>query len=192
MDTKTVYGYAADGKYTHDLALDSTDKAPVTGQWLIPANCTETKPPKVKSGYDRVWNGTKWEYVEIPVEPEPPTPKPPTLDEVKAQKISELKMHRDAEEVAPVTTDKGVFDYDDKSRDRLYIARQALTDAGGKDTITWTTADNQRVPLGVSDFANINGAAANRSNALHIKYNELKDQVNACTTIDEVENIKWE
>ena len=101
-------------------------------------------------------------------------------------------MHRDTEEVEPITTDKGIFDYDDKSRDRLAIARQALEDNGGKGEITWTTADNQRVPLGVSDFATINGAAANRSNALHIKYNELKEQVNACTTVDEVEAIGWE
>lgn len=189
MDTKTVYGYAANGKYTHDLTLDNTDKAPVTGAWLIPANYTETKPPKEKEGFDRVWNGKKWEYVEIP-QPEP-TPEP-TLDELKAQKISELKMHRDTEEVAPVTTDKGIFDYDDKSRDRLYIARQALTDAGGKDTITWTTADNQRVPLGVADFAAINAAAATRSNALHVKYNSLKDEVNAAQTKEDVEKIVWD
>lgn len=191
MEIKTVYGYAVDGKYTHELTLDSTDKAPVTGQWLIPANYTETKPPKAKSGFDRVWNGTKWEYVEIPVQPEPPAPEPPTLDEVKAQKISELKGHRDTEEVEPVTTDKGIFDYDDKSRDRLAIARQALEDNGGKGEITWTTADNQRVPLGVADFAAINGVAATRSNELHIKYNDLKEQVNACETIKAVEAITW-
>ena len=188
-NTKTVYGYDHDGKYTHDLILDSTDKAPVTGEWLIPAGYTATKPPAEKEGFDRVWNGSKWEYIEIP---EPPAPPEPTLDEAKAAKISELKMHRDTEEVEPIQTEKGIFDYDDKSRDRLSIARQALEDNGGKGEITWTTADNQRVPLGVSDFATINGAAATRSNALHIKYNELKDQVNACTTIDEVEAISWE
>ena len=188
-NTKTVYGYDHAGKYTHDLILDSTDKAPKTGQWLIPAGYTDIKPPAEKAGYDRVFNGSKWEYVAIT---EPPAPPVPTLDEAKAAKIQELKYHRDTEEVAPITTDKGIFDYDDKSRDRLAIARQALEDAGGKGTITWTTADNQRVPLGVADFATINGAAATRSNALHIKYNELKEQVNACTTIEEVENIKWE
>ena len=185
-NTKTVYGYDHDGKYTHDLTLDKTDKAPVTGEWLIPAGYTNIKPPAEKEGFDRVWNGSKWEYVAIP---EPPAP---TLNEAKAAKINELKYYRDTEEVAPITTDKGIFDYDDKARDRLSIARQALEDAGGKGEITWTTADNQRVPLGVSDFATINGAAATRSNALHIKYNELKEQVNACTTVDEVENIEWE
>lgn len=119
-----------------------------------------------------------------------PAPEPP-LDEVKAAKIDELKGIRDAKEVEPITTDKGVFDYDDKSRDRLAIARQALTDAGGTGTIVWTTADNQRVPLGIADFAAINGAAATRSNNLHVTYNELKQRVNAATTADEVKKIVW-
>ena len=91
----------------------------------------------------------------------------------------------------PIQTENGIFDYDDKSRDRLAIARQALTDAGGTGTIMWTTADNQRVPMGVVDFAAINGAAAVRSNALHVLYNDLKTQVNACETVEEVEAIVW-
>ena len=125
--------------------------------------------------------GEYYEVVEIPAL---------TLDEVKAQKISELKGIRDAKEVEPIQTDKGIFDYDDKSRDRLAIARQALTDNGG-GSITWTTADNQRVDMGIVDFAAINGAAAVRSNELHIKYNELKQRVNAAQTVEEVNAIQW-
>lgn len=120
-----------------------------------------------------------------------PPPVVPDLDEVKAAKIAEFKTIRDTKEVEPLQTDKGIFDYDDKSRDRLAIARQALTDAGGTGTVVWTTADNQRVPLGVADFAAINAAAAERSNALHVLYNELKTQVNACETVEEVEAIVW-
>ena len=126
--------------------------------------------------------GEYYEVVEIPA---------PTLDEAKAQKIAEFKSIRDTKEVEPIRTDKGLFDYDDKSRDRLAIARQALTDAGGTGTIMWTTADNQRVAMGVTDFATINGAAAMRSNELHIKYNELKTQVNDCETVEEVNAIVW-
>lgn len=128
-------------------------------------------------------------YVNGEFVPEPPYV--PPLEDVKAAKISELKGIRDAKEVEPIRTDKGLFDYDDKSRDRLAIARQALTDAGGTRTIMWTTADNQRVPMGVADFAAINGAAAERSNSLHVLYNELKEQVNACETVEEVEAIHW-
>lgn len=155
--------------------------------YLLPADCTWTEPLTEKEGYKVKWTGEAWEYEEIPVEPEP---EPPTLDDVKAQKIAELKSIRDTKEVEPIRTDKGIFDYDDKSRDRLYIARQALTDAGGGE-IVWTTADNQRVAMTIADFAAINGAAAVRSNALHIKYNELKQRVNAAETVADVTTIVW-
>ena len=125
--------------------------------------------------------GEYYEVVEIPA---------PSLEEVKAQKISELKGIRDAKEVEPIQTDKGIFDYDDKSRDRLSIARQALTDNGGGE-IVWTTADNQRVSMTIADFAAINGAAAVRSNALHVKYNELKESVKKAKTAEEVNAIQW-
>lgn len=39
--------------------------------WLLPANCTFTEPLPEKNGFDRVWNGTEWEYQEIVPEPEP-------------------------------------------------------------------------------------------------------------------------
>ena len=155
--------------------------------YLLPADCTWQEPLNEKEGYKVKWNGEAWEYEEIPVEPEP---EPPTLDEVKTQKIRELKGIRDTKEVEPVQTDKGLFDYDDKSRDRLAIARQALTDAGGGE-IVWTTADNQRVSMGIADFAAINGAAAVRSNALHVKYNELKESVKKAKTAEEVNAIQW-
>ena len=125
--------------------------------------------------------GEYYEVVEIPA---------PSLEEVKAAKISELKGIRDTKEVEPVQTDKGLFDYDDKSRDRLAIARQALTDNGGGE-IVWTTADNQRVSMGIADFAAINGAAAVRSNALHVKYNELKESIKEAKTAEEVNAIQW-
>ena len=83
--------------------------------WLLPANCTWEEPLEEKEGYKIKWNGNEWEYEEIPV---PPDPEPPTLEEVKAQKIAELKGIRDTKEVESIRTDKGIFDYDDKSRDR--------------------------------------------------------------------------
>ena len=128
---------------------------------------------------------TAAEWAELHPAPEPP------LDEVKAAKIAELKGIRDSKEVEPIATSKGLFDYDEKSRDRLAIARQALEDADGAGTILWTTADNQRVPLGIADFAAINAAAATRSNALHVTYNELKARVNAAQTAADVRAVEW-
>lgn len=115
-----------------------------------------------------------------------------TLDEAKETKINELKSIRDTKEVEPVQTSKGIFDYDDKSRDRLAIARQSLTDNPSVESIVWTTADNQRVAMTVADFAEINSMAAYRSNRLHVKYNDLKAEVNAAQTVEEVEAITWD
>ena len=186
-----AYKYDSNGIYAGQIncQLDPRETKKAGKEiYLVPANSTTIEPPPEKSGYDIMWKGAAWAYEKIPV---PPEPEPPTLDEVKAAKIDELKGIRDMKEVEPITTDKGVFDYDDKSRDRLAIARQALADAGGTGTIVWTTADNQRVPIGVADFAAINGAAAARSNELHIIYNDLKARVNAATTADEVRAIVW-
>lgn len=148
--------------------LDAYSKA---AEW-----CNDTQTATIED------KGEYYEVVEIP---------PPSLDEVKVNKISELKSIRDTKEVEPVQTDKGLFDYDDKSRDRLAIARQSLIDNPSVTSIIWTTADNQRVPLTSEDFATINTVAAVRSNELHIKYNTLKEQVNACETVEEVEAISW-
>lgn len=117
----------------------------------------------------------------------------PTLEEVKTNKIAEFKALRDSEEIADIEYNGNIYDYDDKARERLQIARQSIADSGVEGaSIVWTTADNQRVVLTVQDFAGINTAVAYRSNVLHIKYNELKAQINACTTVEEVEAIKWE
>ena len=186
-ETKIVYGYNKDKKYTNILILDYTDKAPVTNKWLIPKNYTEIEVLAPKEGYDRYFEDNTWIYKEIEKEPE----KEETLEEVKQKKINEFKMKRDTEEVEPIEHNGNIFDYDDKSRDRLHIARQALEDTK-QESILWTTADNKRVELHIEDFVAINTNAAVRSNALHIKYNILKEQVIGAETKEEVESIIWE
>lgn len=59
--TKTVYAYAADGKYAGERTLDDTDRSPISGAWQIPGNMTEVKPPAAKEGYDLYWRSGKWE-----------------------------------------------------------------------------------------------------------------------------------
>lgn len=73
METKKVYVISVNKKYAGELILDNTDKSP-SGRWNIPANCTDVKPPTDLDGFNIVWSGTNWEYVEIqkePIEPEP-------------------------------------------------------------------------------------------------------------------------
>ena len=51
--------------------------------WLLPANSTFVEPLETKDGYDVVWNGTAWEYKEIPQ----PEPEPEPTQEEKEQRV---------------------------------------------------------------------------------------------------------
>lgn len=59
--------------------------------YLMPADSTDIVPPEPKDGYDIVFNGTDWEYKEIPKEPEP-EPHEPTAEEKAQARIAELKL----------------------------------------------------------------------------------------------------
>ena len=93
METKTVYAYAADGKYIGERTLDDTDRSPISGAWQIPGNMTETQPPAATEGYDICWRDGKWEQVERPKpapDPEPPTETEP--QEMDVQPIPETEL----------------------------------------------------------------------------------------------------
>ena len=156
--------------------------------WLLPANCTWEEPLTDKEGYKVKWNGNEWKYEEIPV---PPEPEPPTLEEVKEQKINELKAVRDAKEMEPVLYAARKFDFDSKSYERITAAIYALDMQGATSTISWTLADNSSTPVTANDLRGVIAAAAVRSDALHTAYRALKSQVQAAETVDDVNNIMW-
>lgn len=70
---KIVYQYDEKKIFKTKLLLDDSDLSP-SGSWNIPAGCTEIEPLEEKEGYKIKWNGSEWEYEEIPKEPEPPEP----------------------------------------------------------------------------------------------------------------------
>ena len=124
--------------------------------------------------------GEYYECVAIPA---------PSLEELKQAKINELKNIRNNEEVKPISYQGYRFDYSDKARDRINAAIIALDVSKGK--ITWTTADNTNVTVTADDLRGVVANVAVRSNELHVKYRELKEQVLQCTTAEEVAEIVW-
>ena len=124
--------------------------------------------------------GEYYECVAIPA---------PSLDELKQAKINELKTIRDTEEVKPIAYNGNLFDFDDKARDRINSAIIALSITG--QSIEWTTADNTEVMVNADDLRSVIAAVSLRSNELHVKYRKLKEQVEACTTKEQLEKIEW-
>lgn len=120
----------------------------------------------------------------------PPNDGPLSLEETKANKIALMKAKRDAEEVKPIAYNGNWFDFDDKARDRINSAIIALSITG--QSIEWTSADNTNVLVTADDLRGVIAAVAMRSNELHVKYRQLKEQVEACTTKEALEKIVWE
>ena len=42
------------------IILDKSDICPISGKWLMPANCTDIEPPKVEEGYKVSLQDGKW------------------------------------------------------------------------------------------------------------------------------------
>ena len=125
--------------------------------------------------------GDYYEVVAIPA---------PSLDEVKAQKITSLKAQRDNLEVGDITVDGNTFDYDAKARERINNAIIALQASNG--SILWTLADNNSVLVTAQDLVAVVSAVAVRSNTLHIAYRDAKAKVNAAMTAEEVNAVELE
>lgn len=61
---KIVYQYDKTTKFfTSSFELDDSDKSP-SGQYQLPAFCTEIAPGAFKDGYSQRWTGSVWEYVD--------------------------------------------------------------------------------------------------------------------------------
>lgn len=114
------------------------------------------------------------------------------IEQLRQQKIAELKYQRDTAEVEPVEYGGHLYDYDSKARDRINAAIIALSLQGEGASIDWTTADNQDVKVTANDLRMVIAAVAARSNKLHTAYRAAKAQVEAAVTADEVRAVCME
>lgn len=116
-----------------------------------------------------------------------------TIEEKKQCIIERLKAIRDHKEQDEIMYNNISFDADEISQQRMDKARKFLED-NNVASITWTTAENTRVDIGVQDFKNINTLIALRSNDLHVRYNQLKAYINSLSEDynDLLDLIDWD
>lgn len=115
----------------------------------------------------------------------------PSVQEVQEEMIARFKANRDAEEVKPIEYQGKLYDYDEKARDRINAAIIALDAQGEGANIAWTLADNSSVTVTANDLRMVIANVAIRSNTLHVKYRDLKENVLACKSLKELEQISW-
>lgn len=199
-----TYHYDEETKeYTHseEAFLDPLEsKKEGSPVYLLPANATFAAPTP-QDGYASIWNGEAWDNIEdnrgkkywLSTDPYGTEARTMTelgalpngaiftaplksLKEAQEYAIYLLKQARDNAEVEPIEVDGNTYDYDDKARERMRIARQALDD-GLTDTLRWTLADNTVADITLDTFIGINNQAALRSSQLHATYNERKARI---------------
>lgn len=122
----------------------------------------------------------------------------PTLDELKRSQKDKINAAKDAAEAAsPFLYMEKPFDFDPLSRERLNVAIQLaqslkITNVPGNTVIAdWKLYDNTMTELTVDALVLMPQAFAERSAFLHEKAWGLKEDIDAATTIEQVETINW-
>lgn len=119
---------------------------------------------------------------------------PRTLDQIKAEKWSELKARRDAEECGGFEWDGSRFDSDADSQRRIQgmvqLAQISLAQ-GLPFSIDWTLFDNTVRTLSAEDGIAVGLAMAEHIGAVFAHGQALRAQLDACTTAEQVAEIHW-
>lgn len=146
-------------------------------------------------------NGDAW--VAIPVPPSPlhifdwPTKNwidPRTLARAKVTRWSEIKRNRDLLEASGFPYLGKVLDSDERSVQRITTvvqAAQAAIGAGVSFSIVWTCADNSTLALDAMAAIGMPVALAQYADQLHQTAKALRAQIEAATTVAQVEAIAW-
>ena len=115
---------------------------------------------------------------------------PRTLDDHKVAKWAQIKRDRDEAEFGGFTWDGSPFDSDAISQSRIQGAVQLAAMAPGF-TIDWTLANNSVRNLSAADLANVGAALGMHIAAQHAKARTLRSQIEAATTVAEVDAVTW-
>ena len=115
---------------------------------------------------------------------------PRPLHELQAEKWAEIKRNRDTAEFGGFTWDDSQFDSDAISQSRIQGAIQLSAMVPGF-TIDWTLANNTVRTMNAADLANVAAALGMHVAAQHDKARTLRSQIEAATTVAEVDAVTW-
>lgn len=102
----------------------------------------------------------------------------------------QIKAEREARMNAPITVQGLTLDADAKSRENLMGAVLEMQ-ATGRAHRQWTLANNSRQNLTMAQLVAIGSAIADRTESLQNLSQDLREQIEAAETAEEVEAIVW-
>lgn len=160
-----------------------------------------------ESGIPAIWN----HYIEIPILDlysrtqqyllltEPFTgstimPEVSDLEKEKLKKWFEIKLERNRREFGGFTWGGSIFDSDSTAQSRIQGGVQLATIAQASNqpfTINWTLQDNSVIALNGTQMIQVGMALAQHVQTLHETARVLRAQVDAATTVEQIEAINW-
>jgi len=118
----------------------------------------------------------------------------PVLEDLKQVKRQQINAERDRIEQSGFLFNGYLLDSDIHSIQRIAVAAQAAQwaiNTGQVNAVNWTCADNSVITLTAAEVITIPSVLAQHSANLHHIARQLKDQVDAAQTIDQLNNIVW-
>lgn len=116
---------------------------------------------------------------------------PARFAEIKAEARERITTARNTEESAGFTAYGKVFDSDSAALQRISVVALAAKMADETFSIDWTCADNSVITLSKAQFSMLPAIMAQAANALHIKARALKAQIDAASSLEEIEAVQW-
>lgn len=112
-----------------------------------------------------------------------------TVEKTKAK--DRITLARNAEEFAGFMAYGKEFDSDSDSQRRILIAANTAQVVGEAFSIEWTCADNSVLTLDYAQMLGLPAIMAQYGDTLHQKARTLKAQIDAATTLEEINAVVW-
>lgn len=109
----------------------------------------------------------------------------------KSEARRRINKARDEKEANGFQAFGKVFDSDQRSIQRISLAVHAATAMGDGFVIDWTCKDNSVVALSYAQVLQLPMIMAAAGMALHVKARDLKAQIDAAQTLEEIEAVVW-
>lgn len=116
------------------------------------------------------------------------------LEQAKLEKIKKLKIIRDEKISEDIEVDGAVYQIKEKDLQKFFLKKieADINPEMKTKKEKWRLADNTYKEIDFSDILNILNAYGQRQREIFTKFGLLEYQVNNCSTVEEIETIKWE
>lgn len=122
------------------------------------------------------WNGVEWEV---------------NLNEVKKLKNEEFKRIRDKKISEDLEVEEALFQVRPEDLQKFFL-KKIEADLGTTKPDNWRLADNTYIEIDFEFIKKILEAYGARQRAIFTQFGMLEHQINNCSTVEEIEAIKWE